>query len=149
MLQSRLYTCEFCFKEYVPTRRGAQKFCSDSCRSKAHFHKKKKIDNGKGRNTTTVVAQEKNKTVPKYPSEKTSIEKVSVPGVANAAVGTLAANALLSAFIKTENKPATKGDVKKIISEIKGRYHLVQNMLLTADGKKPYFDMETNMVVFI
>jgi hypothetical protein len=52
-------------------------------------------------------------------------------------------------FINTENKPATKGDVKKIISEIKGRYHLVQNMLLSTDGKKPYFDMERNMVVFM
>ena len=52
-------------------------------------------------------------------------------------------------FTKIENKPATKGDVKKMISEIKGRYHLVQNMLLTADGKKPHYDMEANMVVFI
>jgi hemolysin activation/secretion protein len=135
--------------EYVPTRRGAQKFCSNTCRSKAHFHKKKRFESGKGKNTTAVIAQERNKTVPKYPSEKTSIEKVSIPGVANAAAGTLAANALQSMFTKIENKPATKGDVKKIISELKGRYYLVQNIPISHDGKKPYFDMETNMIVFM
>ena len=35
-METYLYTCKHCNKEFRPTRRGVQKFCSDSCRVGHH-----------------------------------------------------------------------------------------------------------------
>ena len=35
-METYLYTCQHCFKEFVPTRRRVHKFCSDSCRVSHH-----------------------------------------------------------------------------------------------------------------
>ncbi len=36
------YTCLLCVKEFEPTKRGTQKFCSRKCGQKHNYHKNKK-----------------------------------------------------------------------------------------------------------
>jgi hypothetical protein len=42
---------------------------------------------------------------------------------------------------------ATKSDIQAVLNKM-GRYHKVQNTQPNPEGKLPYFDMETKMVVY-
>ncbi|WP_299160251.1 hypothetical protein [uncultured Tenacibaculum sp.] len=108
-METRLYKCEYCRKEFLPVRRRVQKYCSNSCRSKSHHKKAKSTDK-------IEVDKLGNKTT------KTSVEKLSIAGVGNAAIGSAAVDLLKYAFTKEENKPATKSDIKNLAKKLK-RYH--------------------------
>lgn len=75
-MENYLYTCQYCSKSYKPKRRKKQKYCSNSCRTRAFAIRK-----NAGLNLPSI---ERKKT------EKIRIEKMSMAGVGNAAVGTLA-----------------------------------------------------------
>jgi hypothetical protein len=49
---------------------------------------------------------------------------------------------------KQENKPATKGDLFKVISHLE-RYQPIFEMAPNSFGQLPYFDMETKAVLYM
>jgi hypothetical protein len=138
MEETKYYKCNYCFNEYTPNRRRVQIYCSNTCRSKAHHAKK---------NNTTTLAIKELPQVP-IPSTKTKVESMSMAGVGNAAIGSLAADALNKILTKEENKPLTKGDLNKLLEVLNQRYHLVKNIPPRIDGAQPYFDLTTNNIVF-
>ena len=139
------YTCEYCYKEFAPKRRRVQKYCSNSCRSKAHHARKKtenKLATNPDKETKIEVA-----TTPVLP-KKTKVEAMSLAGTGNAAAGSLLADGLKSMLTPIENKPATKADLEKLRKQIVNRYHKINNIPPRADGAQPYFDMYTGGVVY-
>lgn len=135
-MDTKHYTCLYCYEEFIPKRRHVQKFCSATCRSKAH-HQKTKIDAPQTGLQTTNSTHSNNK-----------IEKISVVGISNAAVGALAADALKNVFTNNNNKPATKGDILALRRSY-NRYQRILNMPGRPDGTLPYYDMETKCYVYL
>lgn len=74
---------------------------------------------------------------------------MSLAGVGNAAAGTLAVNALTSILTKEANKPATKGDVKDLLANLKQRYQPVKNLGIRSDGTKPFYDNQSQNIVYL
>ncbi|UAM97288.1 hypothetical protein K8354_13290 [Polaribacter litorisediminis] len=134
-METRLYCCDYCKKEFLPTRRKVQKFCSNSCRSKSH-HQKTKVS--KALSTLKGVTK----------TEKTSIDKISLAGVGNSAIGNLAVNLAEKLLTAEENKPATKKDIQSIANKLK-RYHLIKNMRPNFNGQRPYFDVELGVLLYL
>lgn len=134
-MEPKKYICHFCGTDYDPKRRHVQRFCCDSCRSKAHKRKHNlediaKIDNNEQR---------------KHPVK---IEKVSLAGVTNAALGTFAVNMAAKAFTKQENLPATKKDLENLKQTLKANYYPIINIPCRSDGAKPYYHLRTQSVVY-
>ena len=139
----KYYTCLYCFNEFEPTRRRVQKYCSNTCRSKAH-HARKTISNKpklENKNLTNIETS----STPTI----TKIDSMSTSGVANAAVGNVIAGGIKSFFTAEKNKPATKGDINDLITLIKKRYLPIQNMPMNQHGEFPYYDVETKNVVYL
>ena len=130
-----LYTCQYCGKEFRPNRRNKQRFCSNSCRVGAFKLKKEK--------GLASPVEDKEK------QSQLKIEKMSFAGVGNSAAGTLAVNALTSIFTKETNKPATKGDIKELLTNLKQRYQPVKNLGMRPDGTRPFYDSHTQTVVYL
>ena len=131
-MDTKHYICNYCHEEFIPKRRHVQKFCSATCRSKAHHQKIK---------TSNLLPV---KQAPKFTSK---IEKMSAAGIGNATAGALAADVLKNAFTNNNNKPATKGDILALSQKIE-RYQRVLNIALGANGELPYFDMVTKQIVY-
>lgn len=73
---------------------------------------------------------------------------MSLPGIGNATAGSLAADGIKALFTTPDDRPATKGDLKALAKKSE-RYHKVVNLPPRADGTFPYFDMETNKIVYL
>jgi hypothetical protein len=131
-----LYTCDYCHTEYVPTRRGVQRFCKASCRTRAHQVK----NQSKLGSPVKEKKKKKKLTVGK-------IEKMSVAGIGNATVGNLASDFVQNIFTREENKPATKGDLAKVISHLE-RFQFIKNLSLNEYNQQPYFDLETKNIIY-
>lgn len=127
------YNCSYCGVEYTPRRRRIQKYCSNSCRVNA-FNQKKKIK----------------QLSPKFenPKMQTTKDKMSWSGIGNAAVGTLATNMATSLFTKEENKPATKGDIQKLLSGSVQKLILIKNLSPQFDGSRAYFDTQQQIIIY-
>ncbi|MFY0712766.1 hypothetical protein J1D01_03750 [Seonamhaeicola sp. NFXS20] len=137
MKNQKYYTCQYCYQEFVPKRRRVQKYCSNTCRSKAYHERKTK-------GNLPVTSEEK---LPK--SENTEQkDSMSLSGVGNAAAGSLLADGIKALVTKNDNKAATKGDIKELINKLTSRYYEVKNIPPRSDGAIPYFDIETNMIVY-
>ena len=130
-MENYKYRCHYCQKKYVPTRRYVQKYCSSSCRVKAHYHRNKE--------TTTAIAPKNNKPA--------KVDKMSLAGVGNAAVGNLTADLIKTILTRDEHKPATRADIRSLSEKIK-RFHRIKNLAPRHDGGIPYFDMETKKLVY-
>ena len=131
-MENKYYTCQFCRKEFIPTRRKIQKFCSDTCRNKHFFHKKKLVTK-KDLNEAVKTEEQQNLEKEKEPI---AVEKMSASGVGNAAVGALlveGVKGIAKAFQAEHNKPATKGDIEELKQVINTRYLPIVNF------KDPYF----------
>lgn len=135
-MDTHLYTCQYCGKDYKPKRRYKQRFCSNSCRVNS-FNRKKQLG---------LALPQKEIEKPK----PLKIEKMSMAGIGNATVGamagTLAVNLVGSLLTKDEDKPATKKDLMNVIKQNK-RFHLVKNMPQRI-GFVAYYDIETQSVVY-
>lgn len=138
-MDTYLYTCQYCGKDYKPNRRKKQKYCSNSCRTRAFV-----IRTGKG--LKSLPNESSNS------AEKKS-ESMSWAGVGNAAAGTLAinlaTNLATNLFTNEENKPATKKDLKNLIGNLNQRYHSIKNLPNRLDGALPYFDTQTQRIVYL
>ncbi len=130
-----LYKCQYCGKDYKPNRRKKQIYCSNSCRTRAFQIRKKAA------HQLSIINSEKK-------IEKKS-ESMSWAGVGNAAAGNLAANMAVNLFTANENKPATKKDLKMLANSLKERYQIVRNLPQKMDGTTPFYDIQTNVVVYL
>ncbi|SFN55913.1 hypothetical protein SAMN04487989_1011235 [Bizionia echini] len=139
MQNSHNYTCNYCFKEYKPTKRGRQKFCTTSCRV-AHFNAKKKIKQ------LQTIEKTSKETITE-PQKDTP--KVNLPDITNAAIGHAASSAIISFFTPKNKKPVTKQDLDNLKTTIQGgRYRPVLNCPQNDKGETAYFDLERNEVIF-
>ena len=134
-MDNYLYRCQYCGKDYKPNRRKKQKYCSNSCRTRAFVTK-----NSTG---LSIVKKDTEK------KEPLKVEKMSLAGVGNAAAGALAIQLATNLFTSEENKPATKKDLQNLIGSLKQRYHPVMNIPITQDGSKAYYDMETKNIIYL
>lgn len=128
-----IYYCHNCGKDYIPNRRGVQKYCSNSCRTRAFILRKPK-------NGLSVSETKSNET--------TKIDKMSMAGVGNAVAGTAIVKLAEAIFTSEANKPATKNDIKKLEDKISKRYYAIKNMQKDSSGKSPYFDTFQCCVVY-
>jgi hypothetical protein len=128
------YNCHYCGVQYTPKRRFKQKYCCNSCRVNAFTRRKR---------------QKQNLPPVQKVNASTQIEKMSWPGIGNAAVGTLATNVVTNWLTKEENKPATKGDIQKLLVAKNQRFSLVKNMPIREDGAKPLFDNILHTIIYI
>ena len=142
-MENYTYSCAYCGKEYVPRRRKIQKYCSNTCRVKAHFQRNK----GNKLNTENGLSNpSKEKEVTQNSELKGTI---NLAGIGNAAIANIATDGLKKLFTQEVNKPATKGDIKKLIAEFKNRYDLIKNIPVRGDGSRAYFDNETKQIVYL
>ncbi|KGK29974.1 MULTISPECIES: hypothetical protein [Cellulophaga] len=127
------YNCEYCGKAYTPKRRFKQKYCSSSCRVNSFTKRKKAKEN-----------------LPdfKKPKEVSVKDKMSWSGIGNAAVGSLATNIATNLLTKEENKPATKGDIQKILNIGISKLTLIKNMPPRTDGARAYFDITNQIIIY-
>jgi len=137
----KFYTCEYCHKEFDPKRRRVQKYCSNSCRSKA-YHARKKTDQ-----SLAKISEDKPDPNLANPT-KTTVDSMSLAGTGNAMAGVLAADGIKALLTPISSKPATKGDLQNLKKQIVNRYHKITNLQQRNDGALPYFDMDTGEVVY-
>jgi hypothetical protein len=132
------YICEYCSKEYMPRRRKIQKYCSNTCRVKAHFQKKERIKSKHETGVSNTVT-----------SDKKQKEKINLAGIGNAAIANVATDTLKKLFTHEDSRPATKGDLNKLIAQFKNRYEKIENMPRRLDQTEAYFDNERKEVVYL
>ncbi|MGJ8666717.1 MAG: hypothetical protein ACSHW7_10145 [Patiriisocius sp.] len=132
-MEKHKYKCHYCSAKYIPKRRHVQKYCSNSCRVNAFKLRNKSKQN--------LPQAKKEKNLPPK-------DKMSLSGVGNAAAGTLAVNLATSLFTKEENKPATKGDIQKLLDKDLNKILLIRNMPPRFDGAIPYFDTLQQIIVY-
>ncbi|GAA4813061.1 hypothetical protein [Litoribaculum gwangyangense] len=142
------YNCAYCHEEFIPKRRYAQKYCSNSCRAKAYH--RRQVEKGGAKK----ISKEKKDVLPQFvqpnniPIEKkNAIEKMSSAGVGNVVAGTLIAEFIKNLLTGDDSKPATKKDIATLINKL-DRYHLITNLPPRNFNKFPYFDLHTNQVVY-
>jgi hypothetical protein len=145
-MEKRLYTCQFCQKEFEPTRRKVQKFCSHTCRSKNHYHQKNKGKDNKSPNEKLQEAFESDH------NKKTAVDELSLPGVGNSFFGSLAVEVVTgvakNAWKREADYSATKGDINEIKDLLRKRYFPVVNITSDALQRKAYYDMFSGKIVF-
>lgn len=135
-MDTHLYTCQYCGKDYKPKRRYKQRFCSNSCRVNS-FNRKKQMG-------LSLPQKEIEKANP------TKIEKMSMAGIGNATIGTMAGtvavNLIGSLLTKEEDKPATKKDLMNLMGQNK-RFYPVKNVPYRF-GFVAVYDMQTQSIVY-
>lgn len=146
--------CQHCKDDYIPKRRGVQKFCSNSCRSRSWLlqqdKKKEKIEKSPKFNNPFTKENDKklseiNKNVKSLKNNKPKKEGMTMAGAGESFFGTGAAN--LVTHLLTD--PPTKNDINELKSIIKGaRYFPINNFHQNEHGQFPYYDIETGDVVY-
>jgi hypothetical protein len=137
-MESYNYKCEYCSKKYTPRRRKVQKYCSSTCRVKAHFQRNKQLVITK----ETGMSKEGN-------SDHKKKKTINFVGIGNAAIANVTTDVLKNFFTSEDNKPATKGDLKKLLAQFKSRYDKIENMPKKLDQTEAYFDNEKKVVVYL
>ena len=127
--------CLYCGDEYVPKRRGAQKFCTNSCRSR-HWQIKQNIQ------TKEIVLS-------KVEKQGAKVDAMSFSGVGNAAAGVAVVEGLKSLLTAKENKAATKKDIQELKTLILSRYLPINNIGRDSMGRSPFYDVETGNAVYL
>ena len=138
----KLEICDYCGDNYIPKRRGVQRFCSNSCRSSDWKTKQKK-------NLPKVVNPPKSEVDNlSTQQEKTKREGMSWAGFGNAFSALAAFEILKNSLASSEKKMATKQDIQELKKLIETRYYEVHNIPTDRYGNKPYFDMATGSIVY-
>ena len=141
-MDTYLYKCHYCGKEYKPNKRGKQRFCKASCRVRS-FYKKKEVGLSKPQieNKIAIPMNSENQLL-----KPLKIENMSMAGVGNAIAGTVAVNLLSSLLTSEENKPATKKDLMNIVGQNK-RFHVVKNIPPKL-GYNVFYDVQSQCIVY-
>lgn len=133
--------CKYCGADYVPKRRGAQKFCSNSCRS-LNWKNNQTIKEFK---VPVVNSIDEKPVLAQNPSLH---EKMSLAGIGNAAAGAAVAEIAKNIITPNANKPATKKDIEDLKAFLKSRYFIVKNMRRDIHGRQSYFDIVTGNIIY-
>lgn len=134
------YTCEYkyCKKKYEPKKRGIQKFCSRTCKNK-HWYSLNKSSSP----IPVVNSTDNDKLVDKQKKKKKKAPKpkrMSIAGVGDSTAGNLLATEIRNFLTKEENKPATKGDLMKIINYFEHNQKIIIDELKSINKKIPQDD---------
>ncbi|WMI70059.1 MULTISPECIES: hypothetical protein [Mangrovimonas] len=132
--------CHYCGDDYIPKRKGQQKFCSNSCRSR-NWQQKQGVPN------LTPTAKETDLAPPKE-DQKTKTEQMSWGGVANNIAGNMAYDTVKKIFTPKASEPATKKDIEDLKNLITNRYLPVNNVPKDHMGRTAFYDVQTGNVVF-
>jgi hypothetical protein len=130
--------CIHCNADYIPTRRGVQKFCSKSCKSRYWYLKQNFLTKDLPVINQNIIS-----------TQNLKEEKISLASVGNTVVGVAVVEATKYLLTAPENKPATKKDIQELKALIKGHYLPIKNMDKNAFGQSPFYDVETGNVVFL
>ncbi|WP_339729549.1 hypothetical protein [Maribacter stanieri] len=133
--------CKYCGGDYVPKRRGAQKFCSNSCRS-LNWKNNQQIKELKVPDVNSIDEK------PVLVQKPSFHEKMSLAGIANAAAGAAVSEIAKNIITPNANKPATKKDIEDLKAFLKSRYFLVKNMRRDIHGRQAYFDIITGNIIY-
>ncbi|GGI56858.1 hypothetical protein [Winogradskyella haliclonae] len=139
------YICNYCYEEFVPKRRKVQKYCSNTCRSKAW----QENNSNKSSNKNSLTMPVYDNTISNIPKQEGKVNKMSFPGIANAALGNVAADAIKSILTPDNKKPATKADINDLLERLDIRYHYIKNLPQDDKGRYPFFDLQEGMLVYI
>jgi len=74
-------------------------------------------------------------------------EGMSFAGIGNAAAGTALVDTVKNIFTQEHNKPATKGDLLKLVNHL-NRYQRIKDLEPNMFGHYPYLDLETGNVIY-
>jgi hypothetical protein len=133
------YTCLYCGKTYIPKRRKKQKYCSNSCRTRAFQIRNPKLG-------STVPQVEKK-------PESVKIDKISKAGVGNAFLGALLADGAQTLakklFENEDDKTATKKDIRELKELFINRYLPILNVPPNNLGEHPFVDLQLNHLVYL
>jgi hypothetical protein len=140
-MDTHKYTCLYCHEEFIPARRHVQKYCSDSCRSKA-YHIRKRDEKVKDKSNSLASSDNK---PPKQNHKKNSLLKADT--IVSAAAANLLAQGIISIFTKDEDKTVTRKDFRQLLELQSNRFHRINNLPLE-NGKQPYFDLYKGIVVY-
>ncbi len=149
MEETRFYTCQHCFENFIPKRRRVQKFCSTSCRSSS-WQLNRKTDHNK----ETLFEEEKSEAISNDLPKEMKIEKMSVEGIGNSFVGGALGSGLVRfieiAATKDKNKPLTKGDMLKMLQALNEKtYYPIKNLDRSDIGFYPHFNIKNQEVVYL
>lgn len=136
IMETYQYICHYCGKEYVPGRRRVQKYCRTSCRVNA-FNQRTKI---------RAISPEKGLSMPQKDNQDQP--GISLAGIGNAAIAYVATDLAKSVFIKEDNKPATKGDLRALMNQNNQRFLPVHNAPPRNDGTSAFYDTTTKQVIY-
>lgn len=133
--------CHHCGDNYIPKRRGVQRFCSNSCRSRYWFENQQKnqLPDKSLHSLSIKTQQEKGK----------KGESMSLAGVGNAAAGAAIVEIGKNMLTAKDNKPATKKDIQELKELFIERYLPINNLQYDHLGRAPYYDIDTNNVVYL
>lgn len=131
------YICNYCCKEYVPRRRHVQRFCCTSCR----------VNDYNRRTKTSAPTSEKGLSIPQKGNQ--IHPGINLAGISNAAIANVAVDFAKHIFTRDENKPATKGDLKALLTETQERYLPVTNAPRRNDGTAAFYDTSIKQVVYL
>ncbi len=137
------YYCEYCGDQYVPKRRGVQRFCSTSCRT-LQWRKDKAV---KREQLLPDATLNESQTL-KATENELRKESISIAGDANAAIGTAAVDLVKNIFTPKDDMPATKRDIQEVKALLKDRYFPVRNINKDAYGRLAYYDIETGNLIY-
>lgn len=154
-MESYEYKCDNCGNKFIPTRRGVQRFCKPSCRTRSH-QKKKQLQSQlaiaestpnsnqaevvvhgdvsnikKEEKHSLVVPTDQTKKRPEKEMQK--IEKMSAAGIGNVVVGNAfydLAKGISKLGQKDENKLATNGNLWKLYDMLKQNQQLIIDLIL-------------------
>ncbi len=143
IIMKKKYYCEYCGDQYVPKRRGVQKFCSTSCRT-LQWRK----NNADKREQLLPVAPSNEPQISKAPEKETRKESISLAGVANAAIGNFTVDFVKKKLTSKADMPATKRDIQEVKALLKERYLLIKNINKDPRGRSAYYDMLTSEMVY-
>ncbi|MCH4553550.1 hypothetical protein [Aestuariibaculum lutulentum] len=139
--------CLHCGDDYIPKRRGTQKFCSNSCRSR-YWYEKQPQNSVVEKNNLPNISEENLPTTEVKPEIQPKKETMSLSGVGNAAAGTALAHLGMNLLTPNQSKPATKKDIQELKELLTTRYFPIHNLPYDNLGRAPYFDIETGNVEY-
>lgn len=131
-------TCKHCNKLYIPRRYGAQKYCSNSCRSRAFQLRK-----------AHKISVSKKEEASKSDEKKFQQPKINMADISNAALGAAAYDLGKRVFTPSDKQPATRKDIDDLYHKLEERYHPVHNAPKRNDGTYAFYDKQTKEVIYL
>ena len=135
-----LENCQNCGKTYIPKRRGVQKYCTTSCRSRAYQLRK-----SAGLKKPSIPSENRTNEV-KNESPSATINAASIMNAFIAAFGYDAIKGLLT---PAGSKTVTRNDLDKLIEKIDQRYIPIRNVPMRSDGTYAFCDKKTESLVYL